>query len=314
MRTASALTAAGSWKGRTGVSRPSATPGDGRVDARLEGGEPDDQAEHDVDAPCSAPGGAAGRGSRRRPHRAAASHPRRDRRRCSRRRRRGWRRCRRSPPRRAGRRPGARAPRRDGRASAPSANATSVAIGMPQPRAPSPPPMTARKIRAGSTMPPSAANAGSSAARRFESSPTTSSRLTSRPTTRKKIVMRPSLTTSTRSLGDDVVADAQGDLGAPEVGVGVRRRRWPTPGPRSWRPAAPGRPRPPGAGTPGAAAAPAAAPAAGCATRVAGAGAGMIPGSRSITPGRSGLCRERAAVAAGPPPPRAGPRAAARGW
>ena len=50
----------------------------------------------------------------------------------------------------------------------------------------------------GSTIPPTAANAGSSAAWRVESSPTASSRFTSSPTTRKKIVIRPSLTTCWR--------------------------------------------------------------------------------------------------------------------
>ena len=86
--------------------------------------------------------------------------------------------------------------RRESRASAPRAKATSVAIGIPQPREPPLPPMTARKISAGSTIPPIAANAGSNAARRLASSPTTSSRFTSRPTTRKKMAIRPSLTRS----------------------------------------------------------------------------------------------------------------------
>ena len=89
--------------------------------------------------------------------------------------------------------------RRPRAASAHSAKATSVAIGMPQPREPASPPITARKIKAGRTIPPIAANTGSRAACRVESSPTSSSRFTSRPTTKKKIAIRPSLTRWRRS-------------------------------------------------------------------------------------------------------------------
>src|SRR5947207_106690 len=49
---------------------------------------------------------------------------------------------------------GTRLPSRD---STPSANAMSVAIGMPQPSLPAPPALNDRKIAAGATMPPSAA-------------------------------------------------------------------------------------------------------------------------------------------------------------
>jgi hypothetical protein len=79
-------------------------------------------------------------------------------------------------------------------ARTPTANAMSVAIGMPHPRENSPPPDTTMNSTAGATMPPSAATAGSSAARGSRSSPMTSSRLISNPIRKKKIAMRPSLT------------------------------------------------------------------------------------------------------------------------
>ena len=64
---------------------------------------------------------------------------------------------------------------------------------------------------------------GSSAAWRVDSSPTASSRFTSRPMTRKKSVIRPSLTTWSRSSLDGELADADGQLGPPEVRVGGDR-------------------------------------------------------------------------------------------
>jgi hypothetical protein len=89
--------------------------------------------------------------------------------------------------------------RRPMSASTPRANAVSVAIGIPHPPDPAPPARTAAKTRAGTSMPPAAANTGSIAARRVRSSPTASSRFTSSPITRKNRVMRPSFTTCRRS-------------------------------------------------------------------------------------------------------------------
>ena len=70
----------------------------------------------------------------------------------------------------------------------------SVAAGIAQPSAPSPPAVSATKIAIGSTTPPRAAIAGSSAALRSRSSPVTSSRLISSPTTKKNSAISPSLT------------------------------------------------------------------------------------------------------------------------
>ena len=82
--------------------------------------------------------------------------------------------------------------------NAPSANAMSVAIGIPQPRALSPPAI-ARYSSAGTTMPPIAASTGRIAARSWRSSPVTSSRLISNPTTRKNNAISPSFTQNFRS-------------------------------------------------------------------------------------------------------------------
>jgi len=84
-----------------------------------------------------------------------------------------------------------RSPRR---ASTPIANAMSVAMGIAQPSASSPPAVSVRKIAAGSSTPPRAASTGRRATRGSRSSPVTSSRLISRPTTKKKRAIRPSLT------------------------------------------------------------------------------------------------------------------------
>ena len=86
------------------------------------------------------------------------------------------------------------------RASAPSTNAMSVAIAIPQPRAPSPPALTSRKISAGRIIPPSAASTGTRTVRRSRSSPTVTSRVTSRPTTRKNSAISPSSTQCRRSM------------------------------------------------------------------------------------------------------------------
>ena len=80
----------------------------------------------------------------------------------------------------------------------PTAKAMSVAMGMPHPRAPSPPTLKAAKMSAGRIMPPSAATIGSAAARGSRSSPVTISRLISRPATKKNSAIRPSLTASCR--------------------------------------------------------------------------------------------------------------------
>ena len=85
------------------------------------------------------------------------------------------------------------------RLSTPTAIAMSVAIGMPQPWTPACPALKARKISAGTTIPPTAAMAGRAALRGSRSSPSTSSRLISRPTTKKNRVISPSFTQSRRS-------------------------------------------------------------------------------------------------------------------
>jgi hypothetical protein len=89
--------------------------------------------------------------------------------------------------------------REPSRARIPSAKAVSVATGTPQPRAPSPPPLRARKTAAGTSMPPTAARAGAAVRRGRRSSPVASSRLISRPTTKKNSVISPSLTQWRRS-------------------------------------------------------------------------------------------------------------------
>jgi hypothetical protein len=85
------------------------------------------------------------------------------------------------------------------RLSTPTAMAMSVAIGMPQPSTPGRPALRARKVSAGTSIPPTAAMAGSAALRGSRSSPSTSSRLISRPATKKNRVISPSFTQSRRS-------------------------------------------------------------------------------------------------------------------
>ena len=110
-------------------------------------------------------------------------------------------------------------------ASTPSAKAVSVDIAAPQPFAPAPPALNARKIRTGSAMPPSAATSGIAMRRRSRSCPMSSSRLASSPTTRKKNVIRPSFTQCRRSCGDAVVPEADREVRRPERLVGVRPGR-----------------------------------------------------------------------------------------
>ena len=85
-------------------------------------------------------------------------------------------------------------------AKTPRAKAMSVAMGMPQPAAPSVPALMARYISAGTTAPPTAAATGSAAPRTEDSSPTSTSRLISRPTTKKNTAISPSLIQWVRSL------------------------------------------------------------------------------------------------------------------
>ena len=70
----------------------------------------------------------------------------------------------------------------------------SVAIGIAQPETSGVPAVSAKKISAGPTIPPSAAAIGSAAWRGVASSPTRISRFISSPTTKKKIAIKPSLT------------------------------------------------------------------------------------------------------------------------
>ena len=79
------------------------------------------------------------------------------------------------------------------RARNPATKAISVAMGMAHPFAPGLPCWNARKIAAGTSMPPSAAATGNTVLRGSRSAPCTNSRLISRPTTKKKIVIAPSL-------------------------------------------------------------------------------------------------------------------------
>ena len=79
-------------------------------------------------------------------------------------------------------------------AMTPTANAMSVAIGIPQPSTPSPPRLNTTYRPAGTIIPPRAAIAGIAARLGSASSPSTNSRLISSPTTKKKIAIRPSFT------------------------------------------------------------------------------------------------------------------------
>jgi len=73
------------------------------------------------------------------------------------------------------------------------AKAISVAIGMPQPIAPSPLVLMAKYNRAGNTMPPMAARIGRIATLMFESSPANTSLFISKPMIKKNMVISPSL-------------------------------------------------------------------------------------------------------------------------
>ena len=88
-----------------------------------------------------------------------------------------------------------RSPRSD---TTPTANAISVAIGIPQPEAGSPDGLKAKKMSAGKTIPPIAAIAGRAAAFGSFRWPETSSLFISRPTTKKKITISASFTSFDR--------------------------------------------------------------------------------------------------------------------
>ena len=75
----------------------------------------------------------------------------------------------------------------------PTANAISVAVGIPHPDAAGVPWLMNVKIRAGNTTPPNAAMTGIIARLGELSSPHTISRLISRPTVKKKMTIRMSL-------------------------------------------------------------------------------------------------------------------------
>ena len=77
------------------------------------------------------------------------------------------------------------------------AKAMSVAVGTGQPLGdPASPWLTARYVRAGTIIPPAAANRGRASRRGLDSSPRSTSNLISRPTTRKNTAISPSLTQS----------------------------------------------------------------------------------------------------------------------
>ncbi len=76
-------------------------------------------------------------------------------------------------------------------ASTPSAKAVSVDIATPQPWAAGPPPLKARKIATGTSIPPLPATSGRATRRRSRSSPMSNSRRASSPITKKKNVIRP---------------------------------------------------------------------------------------------------------------------------
>ena len=82
----------------------------------------------------------------------------------------------------------------------PSTSVRSAATTIGQPRPAGPLGLKAKYSRAGTTMPPTAATAGTAMARQWRSSPNFSWRLTSRPTTKKNSTISPSLTQWRRSL------------------------------------------------------------------------------------------------------------------
>jgi hypothetical protein len=88
----------------------------------------------------------------------------------------------------------------------------SVAIAIAQPRVAGPPGLKARYSRAGTTMPPSAATAGTAIARQSRSSPSFSWRPSSSPTTKKNSVISPSLTQWRRSLASSASPTRTGSL------------------------------------------------------------------------------------------------------
>ncbi len=106
------------------------------------------------------------------------------------------------------------------RASTPTAKAMSVAIGMPQPRAPSPPALKARKSAAGRTMPPSAAMAGRATSRDSESWPTDELALDLQAHNEEEQRHQPVVDPVAEVLGDVERADSNGEDRVP---TGPRR-------------------------------------------------------------------------------------------
>src|ERR671924_71836 len=102
---------------------------------------------------------------------------------------------------------------RAARTRTPSANAMSVAIGIPHPSTPSPPVFNARKISAGATMPPIAPIAGEELTLHLETD--------HEEEQRHQAVVHP----VTEVLGDRPVADDEAHLGPPDPLVRVAPRR-----------------------------------------------------------------------------------------
>ena len=83
-------------------------------------------------------------------------------------------------------------------ASAPSANAVSVDMAMPQACSVGRPAFVIRKMATGTTIPARPTSSGSVSLLRTRSSPTSNSRRASSPTTRKKNAISPEFTNSCR--------------------------------------------------------------------------------------------------------------------
>ena len=112
------------------------------------------------------------------------------------------------------------------RASTPRAKAMSVAIGMPQPAAPAPPALTRPgSSAAGTTMPPSAAKAGSAASRAVAQLAAHQLPLDLEPHDEEEEGHQPVVHPVAEVLGAVERADPEDDLGAPEAVVATPPRR-----------------------------------------------------------------------------------------
>ncbi len=100
-------------------------------------------------------------------------------------------------------------------ASRPSASAVSVDIATPQPTAPGPPWLTARKMPIGRSMPTTPAAAGRMNRRRSRRSPRSNSRRASSPTTRKNSVISP-LFTHSRRVRSTLIPPSRTDSSVPQ--------------------------------------------------------------------------------------------------